>query len=143
MKLLRRDMISSHKQLQKGYCQHSISTQLKMPQKGHHTAGVLFYYETPSSHNTENPVPRYLHYMSKRKGDFQPSTKEIGCPFKKGTNVQPTPCLQTVLLFYIYLLLTHPSTPISQKINVQNKDCSSLKTQNFSYKHIQYLDIRK
>lgn len=130
MKLLRQDVVPSHEQLQKGYYQHLISTQLKMPQKGHHTAGAVSYYETPSNHNTENPVPRHLHYISKHKGDFQRPIKEICCPFKKGTTIQSTQCLQTVLLFYIYLFLTHPNIPTSQNINVKNNDCSSLKTLN-------------
>lgn len=73
------------------YYQHSISTQLKMPQKGHHTAGAVLYFETPSNHNTENRVPRNLHYINKHKGDFQSPIKEISCPFKKGMNIQSTP----------------------------------------------------
>lgn len=55
MKLLRWDVVSSYAQLQKGYYQHSISTQSKMPQMGHHTAGALSYYETLSNHNNWKP----------------------------------------------------------------------------------------
>lgn len=98
-----------------------------MPQKGHHTAGAEPYYETPSNHYTENPVPRH-HYIIKYKRDFNFLIRDIGCIFEKGTNIL---CLQRELLFNIYLFLTCPNVPISQNINVQNKDCSSLKTLHY------------
>lgn len=126
-------MVPSHEYVQKSYCQYSISTQLKMPQKGHHTAGAEPYYETPSNHYTENPVPRYLHYIIKCKRDFNFLIKDIGCTFKEGTNFH---CLQRELLFNIYLFLTRPNIPISQNTDVQNKAVLKHYTINFISKQL-------